>query len=288
MRGINKNNNKLNAIIVDDDEASRKLLTLMLKKFSSIKIIGEAESIAKALDLINTKKPDSVFLDIHINKSNGFDLMEKLSTEAKVIFVSADDAFALRAFELNAFDYLKKPVKQERLAKTVSRLLEQTENKKEVVEMNWQNDNSLAKYKAVDKDLENDYDDSETENESGADTLQEKKILEYDDRLFLSVDGAPRFIKISLIECITAEKDYSYIYLSDGKKFLVLKPMIEWENRLTSKYFVRIHRSTIINLEYIEKIEKWFNSSYQVYLKNIKRSFQISRRYVSKLKERFK
>lgn len=112
--------------------------------------------------------------------------------------------------------------------------------------------------------------------------------LELDDRLFVTVNSTSRFIKVSNIQCITAEKDYTYICTADDKKLLVLRPMIEWEERLPSKYFARIHRSTIVNLEYVEKVEKWFNYAYHVYLAHWDEPFQMSRRYASKLKERFR
>lgn len=112
--------------------------------------------------------------------------------------------------------------------------------------------------------------------------------LELDDRIFITVNSISRFIKVRDIQCIKAEKDYTYVCTVDDKKLLILRPMIEWEERLPSKFFARIHRSTIVNLELIEKVEKWFNYSYHVYLKNIDEPFQMSRRYALKLKERFR
>lgn len=112
--------------------------------------------------------------------------------------------------------------------------------------------------------------------------------LDMDDRIFITVNSVSRFIKVRDIQCIKAEKDYTYICTVDDKKLLVLRPMIEWEGRLPVKYFARIHRSTIVNLELIEKVEKWFNYSYHVYLKNVDEPFQMSRRYALKLKERFR
>jgi DNA-binding LytR/AlgR family response regulator len=112
--------------------------------------------------------------------------------------------------------------------------------------------------------------------------------LELDDRIFVTVNSVSRFIKVRDIQCIKAEKDYTYICTVDDKKLLVLRPMIEWEERLPLKYFARIHRSTIVNLELIEKVEKWFNYSYHVYLRNVDEPFQMSRRYALKLKERFR
>ena len=282
--------NQLRAVLVDDDSQSRKLLNILLKKFPQVKVVGEASSIPKALTLIKEKKPDSIFLDICLGSGSGFDLLNNISSDTNIVFVSAFDDYALRAFEVNALDYLQKPIEFDRLAVTISRLLG---NKEHAVAAaaeseSGSSENLVASNDDLDESEEGfSIDDSEDE-EISEENSGYKKNLEYDDRLFITVDGISRFIKVNSILCITAEKDYTYIYLNDGKKFLVLKPMVEWEERLTPKFFVRIHRSTIVNLEYVEKVEKWFNSSYHVYIQNIEEPFQMSRRYASKLKERFK
>lgn len=302
----------VNTVIVDDDLQSRKLLGILLKKFPQIKVVGEASNITSALDIIKETKPDSVFLDIKLGANSGFELVDKISCEAKVIFVSAYDDYALRAFEVNALDYIKKPIEKERLAKAITRLLatkngngsnghdkllkessaqilkEKFDN--ELIKQNNSNEKSFTSNELGDDDEEN-FDELEITDDlekDNSNNLDSKKKLEYDDRLFITSDGVSKFIKISNIQCITAEKDYSYIYLLGGKKLLVLKPMVEWEERLTPKHFVRIHRSTIVNLECVEKVEKWFNASYRVYIQNLHEPFQMSRRYASKLKERFK
>ena len=298
----------VNTVIVDDDLQSRKLLGILLKKFPQIKVVGEASNITSALDIIKQTKPDSVFLDIRLGANSGFELVDKISCEAKVIFVSAYDDYALRAFEVNALDYIKKPIEKERLAKAITRLLATKnengsnghenileESSSQVMAENLnsmlynQNEKSFADNQLNDDDDNFDeFEVSDVEEKNDNNNGDSKKKLDYDDRLFITTDGVSKFIKISNIQCITAEKDYSYIYLLGGKKLLVLKPMVEWEERLTPKHFVRIHRSTIVNLECVEKVEKWFNASYRVYIQNIHDPFQMSRRYASKLKERFK
>ena len=299
--------NKVSTVVVDDDVYSRKLLNILLKKFPQINVVGEAANISKALDIIKELKPDSIFLDVKLGTSSGFDLMKKISAESTVIFISASQDYALRAFEVNALDYLKKPIDFDRLAITVSRLISKIQDKELPIEKNSANESAIAASsiteahagynhgkvelsKVLNNHLikdEEDFDDEEDDLELD-DGHSNKKALEYDDRLFITVDGISRFIKICTIQCITAEKDYTYLYLEGQKKVLVLKPMLEWEERLPSKYFVRIHRSTIVNLEYVTKVEKWFNSSYHVFVQNISEPFQMSRRYASKLKERFK
>jgi len=300
-------NNTLNTVIVDDDMQSRKILGILLKKFPQVKVVGEASSVSSAVDIIEETQPDSVFLDIRLGANSGFELIEKISDKAKVIFVSSYDDYALQAFEVNALDYLKKPIEKDRLAITVSRLLAIKNNNGNIDFQDAGIQNLLSENneeepfipqrtsKKIEFELHDKQDIDETDTADLEDDIEENaansdpsKRLEYDDRLFITADGVSKFIKISSIQCITAEKDYSYIYLTGSKKLLILKPMVEWEDRLTPKYFVRIHRSTIVNLEYVEKVEKWFNASYRVYMLNIHEPFQMSRRYASKLKERFK
>lgn len=237
---------KLTAIIIDDERLARRELRSLLSEFAEISIVGEAENLTEAINLIQINKPDVVFLDIQLQNENGFDLLEKIEKKFKLIFVTAFDEFAIRAFEINALDYLLKPVNPQRLAKTLERLLE-TEEK---------NETSFRK-------------------------------LEYEDRLFIEMGERSKFLKISAIKCICADGDYTHIFTDDGKKHLVTKPLKEWEDRLPEKYFVRIHRSTIVNLEFIEKVETWFSRSYQIYLHEMKEPLTVSRRYAAQLKVRF-
>lgn len=278
--------NKVSTVLIDDDLNSRKLLNILLKKFPDIEVVGEAASLTKAIDIVQQTKPDSVFLDICLGNNSGFDLVNKISPGSKVIFISSFDDYALRAFKVNALDYIKKPIDFERLSITVNRLISNTmEIKKLEKNKNEKNDPEPDELNDI---IEEDDDYSENDSINSDIKTSKKKLFDYDDRIFISYDNVSRFIKISTIECITAEKDYSYVYISGAKRVLVLRSMVEWEERLPKKNFVRIHRSTIANLEYIEKVEKWFNSSYLVFVQNISEPFQMSRRYATKLKERFK
>jgi two-component system LytT family response regulator len=260
-------------------------------------VVGEAANITNAIEIIKKTKPDSVFLDVCLDDETGFELMKKIESNPKIIFVSAYDNYALRAFDVNALDYIQKPIAPERLAKAVDRLLTSVNNSGNDTVAAGNNGHS-TKVQHLNKslnldlpDVKEEVDESD-EDSADADSVSNlapaNKTLDYDDRLFITFDGISKFIKINTVVCITAEKDYSYIYLSSGRKHLVLKSMVEWEERLTPKYFVRIHRSTIVNLEYVEKVEKWFNSSYHVYLQNHAEPYKMSRRYAAKLKERFK
>lgn len=231
------------ALIVDDERLARTKLRSLLAGFPQIEIAGEADSVFKAVELVKIVKPDVIFLDIQMPQANGFDLLEQIETAAKIIFVTAYDEYAIRAFEINALDYLLKPVNPERLAQAIGRL-------------------SLAN-----------------------DTPE--KNLEYDDFLFINTGRQSKFIKVNSIKYISAADVYSEVFTADGAKFLLLKPLAKWEQTLPAKNFTRIHRSTIINLEYVEQVEKWFNRSYQIHLRGVGEPFVISRRYASKLKDRF-
>lgn len=238
---------RLKALIVDDERLARKELRSLLADFPEIEIVGEAESVSRALNLIEGNQPTIVFLDIQLGNETGFDLLERVeSADFKTIFVTAFDAYAIRAFEVNALDYLLKPVNPERLQKAVRKVLRN------------------------EKTITTDF-----------------RPLAFDDRLFLEIGGRSIFLKISQLSHILAAGDYSEIFTVEGKKHLVEKPLREWEARLPEKHFARIHRACIVNLESIERVDSWFNRSYQIYLQNNCEPLTVSRRYAAKLKEKF-
>jgi two-component system LytT family response regulator len=123
---------KYKTIIVDDERLARREMRGLLSEFDEIIVAGEAENLAEAVDLIQREKPDVVFLDIQLSGENGFDLLEKIERNFKLIFVTAFDAYAIRAFEVNALDYLLKPVNPERLAKAIERLNKKNDSKNEL------------------------------------------------------------------------------------------------------------------------------------------------------------
>lgn len=122
---------KYKTIIVDDERLARREMRRLLAEFDEIAIVGEAENLSETLSLIEKEKPHIVFLDIQLSNENGFDLLEMAEQNFKLIFVTAFDAYAIRAFEVNALDYLLKPVNPERLAKAIERLGEESEKKAE-------------------------------------------------------------------------------------------------------------------------------------------------------------
>ena len=241
---------RMSAILVDDERLARKELRSMLAEHATIEVTGEAENVEQAARLIRASAPDVVFLDIQMPGESGFQLFERTAANFKVIFVTAFDEYALRAFEVNALDYLLKPINPARLARAVERL---------------------------------------ATGESAR--PQPARQLEYGDRLFLEVNERSRFLKVSDLIFISAAGDYSEIVTVDGgaagQRALVLKPLKEWEERLPEKQFTRIHRSTIINLEYVDRVETWFNRSFRIHLRNVEEPLVMSRRYATRLKEKF-
>lgn len=234
---------KLTAVIIDDERLARSELRSLLADFAEMSVVGEAQNLDEAVNVIRLNKPDVVFLDIQLSGENGFDLLEQVEKDFNLIFVTAFDEFAIRAFEINALDYLLKPVNPDRLAKTLGRL-SRIEGRREA----------------------------------------SNRKLEYEDRLFIEIGERTRFLKISSIKRISADGDYSQVFTDDGKKHLVTKLLKEWEDRLPEKYFVRIHRSTIVNIEFVEKVETRFSRSYQIYLREMKEPLSVSRRYAARLK----
>ncbi len=236
---------KLRALIVDDERLARKDLRTLLMDVPTVEVAGEADSVSSAVAMIAEIDPDLIFLDIQMPGESGFDLLERTDLRARVIFVTAFDEYAIRAFEVDAVDYLLKPVSPQRLAAAIERL------------------------------------DRKTAPPNGS-----RRTLSFEDTLFLSINNHLKFVKVSTIQCIQAAADYSEIMLSDGKRGLVQKSMAEWEQRLPAAQFCRIHRSTIINLQAVGRVEEWFGDSYHVYLAGVESPLVMSRRYAVRLKER--
>lgn len=231
------------ALIVDDERLARRELANLLQSCPTVRVVGEADSVRTAILAVERLHPEIVFLDIQMPGESGFDLLPALPAETTIVFVTAHDEYAVRAFEVNALDYLLKPVNPERLSSTLERILARP----------------------------------------GADRQPDRQ-LEYDDRLFLSPGNRPQFVRVGSIAALQAAGDYTELILRDGTKALMSATIRGWERRLPEKHFVRIHRSTIINLECVERVEPWFDHSYRIHLKELKQVYAVSRRYAARLR----
>lgn len=234
----------LKAIIVDDERLARLNLRKLLNPYPEIEVAGEASSCENAMELIRIFNPQLIFLDIQLSGETGFDLLELIDNSIKIIFVTAFDEYAIRAFEVNAIDYLLKPVNPERLKAAIERVIKREKAQE-----------------------------------------GEAKNYKYSDSIYVRMSNyASRFIKISSISFIEPVGNYTRIFTNDGKHCLVLKTLKQWEEELPENHFVRIHRSSIVNIEHVDHIEKDSNTQSRAYLKNIPEPLDISRRYARKLK----
>lgn len=231
-------------IIIDDERLARLQLRDLLAHFEIINVIAEADNVPSGVKIVNDLQPELIFLDIQMPGESGFDLLQQINLLPKIVFVTAFDQYAIRAFEVNALDYLLKPINPQRLAQAVARL-------------------------------------SKDSQEESAATVEP---LEYDDHIFITSGNQADFVKVSSIVCIRADGVYSEVLLNDGRKLVLHKSLKQWLKQLPAKRFAQIHRSTIINLEDVERVEQWFNYSYRVYLRTIKEPLTMSRRFVAQLK----
>ncbi len=236
---------KYRAVVVDDERLARHKLIRTLSKFDSIDVVGEAFDVPSARILIEKVVPDIIFLDIQMPKLSGFDLIEQTNIEGKVVFVTAFDNYALNAFDVNAFDYIVKPVREERIEKLLEKI-----------------------------------------SRDSSDNYACNK-LNYDDKIFVSDNKFMKFVAIKDITLIQSTGNYSKIFFKDNDHIVVYKSLKEWESKLPLNKFCRIHRTTIVNIDYIEKIEKWFNYSFRVYINNVESPVMMSKRYSGIIKNRF-
>jgi two-component system, LytTR family, response regulator len=234
----------LKAIIVDDERLARVNLRRLLQAHPVIEIAGETSSCEGAVELINLHNPQLIFLDIQLSGETGFDLLEMINNSIKIVFVTAFDEYAIRAFEVNAIDYLLKPVNPERLKVAIDRVQQ-----------------------------------SEPTQKNAA------KSYEYTDSIYVRLNNySSRFIKISSITFIEPVGNYSKIVTSEGKHCLVLKTLKQWQEELPDNNFVRIHRSSIVNIEHVDHIEKKPNAHHKAFLKNFSEPLEVSRRFAKNLR----
>jgi two-component system LytT family response regulator len=236
----------MKAILIDDERLARQELRSLLAPYSEIQIVGEANNAETAIESIKQLKPDVIFLDIQMPGKNGFDLLEEISGVPEVVFVTAYDEYAIRAFEINALDYLLKPVQASRLAETVKKIL---------------NKETLDR----------------------GETKEQTQALNDDDQVFVKDGEKCWFVKLTDIRLFESEGNYVRVYF-DKNRPLILRSLNNLDERLNNRTFFRASRKHIINLKWVESIENWFNGGLMVKLKNGEQ-VEISRRQAAKLKD---
>jgi len=239
----------IRAIVIDDERLARQELKNLLQNFDNIQIVAESGRPEEALDLIEKENPDLIFLDIQMPGMTGFEMLNELEGSApEVIFVTAYDEYALKAFEVNALDYLMKPVKESRLQEAIEKIAKRIAKKKN---------------------------ESETQENDGK--------LELHDQVFLKDGEKCWFVELERIRLFESEGNYVRVYFDESRP-LILKSLNALTDRLSEKYFFRASRKHIVNLRWIEKVETWFNGGLLVILKDGTK-VEVSRRQSVKLKE---
>lgn len=217
----------MKALIVDDERLARKELAKLLEEHPSIEIAGEAMNADEAEKMIEELNPDLLFLDIQMPGRTGFQLLESLDTVPLVVFTTAYDEFALKAFEVNALDYLLKPIQPERLAEAVHKVMEK-----------------------------------ERQREGrGRDSK-----LGLNDQVFVKDGERCWFVSLSQIRMFESDGNYIKVYF-DNNRPMIHKSLNALDEKLDERAFFRASRKHIVNLSWVESIEPWFNGGLMVKLK---------------------
>lgn len=202
-------------LIIDDEPLAREEMHRLLGEQATVTIVGEADDVPNARTLLTSADYDLVFLDIDLGGGTGFDLVSSVRPDARIIFATAHNEFALRAFEVNALDYLLKPISAERMTASLDRLAAPPVDVSE---------NSLP-------------------------------ALEDADRVLLKNDSGVRFVPLADLTAIITSDNYTDVFIADGSHFLVRRPLSAWEEALPAENFLRVHRQAIINLAQVESMD---------------------------------
>ena len=230
---------EIKTLLVDDEEVAIHRLKKLLGAYPHVNIIGEAKDGRSAVDLINSQRPDLVFLDIQMPGSNGFEVLEQLQYMPLVVFTTAYEEYAVKAFEKNSLDYLLKPVEDERLALTMKRIVQN---------------------KAGDQDL----------------LLKIKQLIGYEkaeDRIStipVKAGNKIHLVHVADIIFLEAKEKYVTIHLKEGEK-LIEYSLTSLEHRLPDG-FIRVHRSFIVNKLKIREIHKYFKGTFLLVMDDVKSS----------------
>lgn len=244
----------INAVIIEDEKLSRDLIISYLKPFRSIKIKAEFADGFTGIKGINEIKPHLVFLDIQMPKLSGFELLELLDHQPEIIFTTAYDEYALKAFEMNAVDYLLKPFAKSRFEEAVNRAV------KRILASEKQND--LAKKRV----------------------FFEKGTGETIERIVIKSGNSINIIPVDDVIYMEAQDDFVLVYTHDGRH-LKQQTMKYFEENLPGNKFIRVHRSFIVRIDKINKLEQYGKESYKVILNN-NRSVPVSRSGYARLKDK--
>ncbi|MBR9906643.1 MAG: response regulator transcription factor [Gammaproteobacteria bacterium] len=267
---------KIRTLVVDDESLARRGLVVRLQDFAQIEVLQECQSARQALELIGHEKPDLVFLDIQMPGMNGFELLREVQSHGYkmplIVFVTAYDQYAIKAFEVRAIDYLLKPVDHERLAQSIQRIEKSLAAREQKVQqqriLNLLADATGEDCEAILKRLA-----------SG----EEVGVARYPEHIAIKESGEITRVAINSIEWVDAAGDYMCIHASN-ETHILRRTMKELEEELNPQRFQRIHRSAIVNMEHVEKLCSRQNGEYHLILRNGK-ELKVSRSYKDRIKK---
>ena len=267
---------KIKTLIVDDEPLARKGLAVRLEEYSDIEVIKLCSSGADAIEMCQSEKIDLVFLDIQMPGMNGFEVARALSESTKVlpaiVFVTAFDQFAVKAFEIHALDYILKPVDDNRLKQAVEKVH---------TYLKTQQDNAHKKKLAsfVAGITGNNCEEILKKLATG-DTLTDRR---YPESLAVKEQGEIIRVPVATIQWVDAAGDYMCLHCEDGQTHILRKTMKELEQELDPQLFVRVHRSAIVNTKQISKLVTQVSGEYLLVLET-GQELKVSRSYRDKVK----
>lgn len=250
----------IKVLIIDDEPLARSIVAEYLQSYKEIQIMQECNDGFEGVKAITEHKPDIIFLDIQMPKINGFEMLELVENPPAIIFTTAFDEYALKAFEAHAVDYLLKPFNKERFDKAMQKCLPKLQEKQNIV---------------FEKT-------TDTQNTSGL--LQEvAHTPPQNQRVVIKLNNKIKIIPFHEIQYIAAEGDYVMLYTAEGN-FLKNKTMTFFESVLDKNQFVRTHRSYILNIQLVTRLEVYEKDSHLAILKTGAK-IPVSKTGYTKLKE---
>lgn len=253
-------NNSIKVLVIDDESLARDLIIELLKELDGFEVIGECANGLEAVKAIEKLHPDLIFLDVQMPVLNGLEVLEEIKDEylPEIIFVTAYDNYAIRAFDFHAIDYLLKPFSRSRFRKAVLHAKERINQQNKESESKQQLNSLLENHKVRPPHLQ---------------------------RIFVKDNGKIILLEPQIIDWIEADDKYLQLHTKQ-KTYLVRQTMNSIEAELDSNIFLRIHRSTIVNLTRVKEIHPLFNNEYVLILED-KTKLTLSRNYKNRFFERF-
>ena len=236
---------KIEAVIVDDDPHARDLLQALLERLPGVRVVGGAATIPAAQRALTETGYDVVFLDVQLLGGSGFDLVPFVRADAAIVFVTGHDHHAVRAFEVNAVDYIVKPVTAARLGEALRRL-----------------------------------------GHRAAGDRESRRFRTADSIFLRGAAAGGKFVAVRDIVAILSSENYAEVVLSNGQRWCVRRTMDAWAAMLPEELFLRVHRTALVNLTAIERVERAPNAPTALFLRGMRRTVPVSRSHWLRLRTR--